>query len=137
MASRVKLLNAAEAGTTGTPFKIGMGQPPYSIKTTGTYTNGAGAAGTNGVTVEVSPDLQHDYHDPNNPFPTAAEIAAATWIHAVGTVGGDNESETQVGELLDLHTKANCFIPSYSMWIRARAGANIVGTATCYFEDGR
>ena len=132
MPSRVKLLNAAAPGTTGTPFKIGMGQPPYSIRVIGGFTNGAGSAGTNGVSIESSPNLS-----PADPFPTAAEIAAAAWNREIGIIGGENETETQTGEAIDLHDKAIVIIQHYTQWIRAKTGANMVGAATVYFEDIR
>ena len=132
MPSRVKLLNGVAGGTTGTPFKIGMGQPPYTIRVWGGFTNGGGTAGTNGVNIQTSPNLS-----PAGPFPTAAEIAAAQWDITIAEIGGENETETQTGELKDLHDKANCMIKYYCKWIRAVAGANLVGTAFVTFENGR
>ena len=132
MPSRVKLLNNATPGTTGTPFKIGMGQPPYTIRVWGGFTNGAGTAGTNGVNIQTSPNLS-----PAKPFPTAAEIAAAQWDIAIGEIGGENETEAQTGELKDLHDKANCMIKYYCRWIRAVSGGNMVGSTFVTFENGR
>ena len=133
MPSRVKLLSAATPGTTGSPFRMGMGQPPYSIRTIGGYTNGAGTAGTNGVSIETSPDFT-----PANPAaPTAAEIAAATWDRAIGIVGGQNETETQTGEFVDLHADANCVMQYYARWFRAKFGSSATGTATVYLEMPR
>lgn len=119
MPSRVKLLNTAAAGTTGSTFKIGMGQPPYSIRVIGGFMNGAGATGTNGVNIETSPD------------------GGTNWNRSIGIIGGENETETQTGEMVDLHDKANCIIQYYCQHIRAQTGANIVGTATVYVEMGR
>ena len=119
MPSRVKLLDGAAAGTTGAAFKIGMGAPPYSIRVIGGFSNGAGAAGTNGINIETSPD------------------DGTTWNRAIGQVGGENETETVLGELVDLHDKANAFIQYYCKHIRAVLGANAVGTATVYLEMPR
>src|SRR5689334_7026530 len=130
MPSRVKLLTTAAAGTTGTPFRIGTGAPPYSIRTIGGYTNGTGSVGTNGVSIETSPDLT----PADQSAPTAAEIAAATWDRAIGIVGGQNETETQTGEFVDLHADANCVMQYYARWIRAKTGSNMTGTATVYLE---
>jgi hypothetical protein len=136
MPSRVKLLDAGIAGSTGTPFKIGMGAPPYVIRVVGGYTNGSGAAGTNGVSIETSPDFKAPV-DINNPFPTAMQIASANWNREIGHVGGENETETELGELKDLHDKAIAYITHYALWIRAKLGANAVGTATVYLEMNR
>lgn len=126
MPSRTKLLNAAAPGATGASFRIGQGQPPYVIRVIGGYTNGAGAAGTNGVSIETSPDKNDQMSD-----------AVANWNRAIGTVGGENETEVQTGELVDLHDKANAFIPYYCKFIRAKLGANAVGTATVFIEMAR
>jgi len=109
-----------------------MGAPPYSIRVTGGFTNGAGPVGTNGVDIETSPNLS-----PVLPVPTAAEIAAANWDRAIGIVGGENEVETQTGELVDLHDRANCVIQYYCKWVRAKLGSGAVGTATVYIEMPR
>lgn len=132
MPSRVKLLNAAAPGTTGTPFKVGMGQPPYTIRTQGGYTNGSSTAGTNGVNIETSEDLV-----PAQPFPTAAEIAAATWARVMGIVGGPNETEQTTLETVDLHNLDTVVLQFYTRWVRAIAGSNMTGSATVYFEMGR
>ena len=119
MPSRVKLLNVAAAGATGTTFKIGIGQPPYSIRVIGGFTNGTGAVGTNGVNIETSPDNGTNFN------------------RAIGIVGGENETETQTGEMVDLHDKANCVIQYYCKHIRAKTGSGMIGTATVYVEMGR
>src|SRR6267142_1901674 len=108
MPSRVKLLNAAAPGTTGTPFRIGTGAPPYSIRVVGGFTNGAGAVGTNGVNIETSPD------------PISTPDASANWNRAIGIVGGESPgfTETQPGEFVDLPDKANCVLQYYCQRIR-------------------
>lgn len=136
MPSRVKLLDEAIPNFVGTPFKIGMGAPPYVIRVVGGFTNGSGAAGTNGVSIESSPDLNPQF-DPDHPFPTTAVINAANWAREIGHVGGENETETELGELKDLHDKAIAYITHYTKWIRARLGANATGTATVYLEMSR
>jgi len=127
MPSRVKLLNAAAPGTTGTPFRIGTGAPPYSIRVVGSFTNGSGGVGTNGVNIETSPD------------PIGTPDASATWDRAIGILGGQNISrtETTTAELVDMLQNDNAVIQYYCQRIRAKLGANAIGTATVYVEMPR
>jgi hypothetical protein len=120
MPSRVKLLNAAAAGFTGTVFKSGMSGLPYSIYTQGGYGLGGGAAGTQGVNIEVS----HDN---------------VQWERGIGVVGGENytEATSTVQELVDLPDKTVAYIQQHHTYIRAKTGSGLTGSATCYFEAAR
>lgn len=121
MPSRVKLLNAQAAGVTGPTIKIGMGQPSYVIRVQGGFTLGGGAAGTQGVNIETSPD------------------DGVTWVRDVGMVGGENvtETSTEVAELVDLPDKTVAYIEHYAKHIRARTGSGMVGSATVWMEMER
>lgn len=120
MPSRVKLLATAAAGVTGTAFKNGMGQPPYTIYTRGGYTLGGGAAGANGVNIEVSDD-------------------GTNWMRGIGLVGGQNftEASTTTQELVDIPNLSVVDIQQYHKYIRAVTGASMVGSATVILEHPR
>lgn len=120
MPSRVKLLDTQAAGVTGASLKIGMGQAPYVIRVDGGFTLGGGSAGTNGVIIETSPD------------------DGTTWDVDFGDFGGTGTtSETEERTLQDLPSGTIAFIRHYAKHIRARTGANMVGTATVRLEMGR
>jgi hypothetical protein len=120
MPSRVKLLNAAAPGTTGTRFRIGMGQPPYVIRVHGGFAlGGSGNPGDKGVNIETSPD------------------GGTTWAREVGFRGGENETETENGEAVDLSDKAIFIINHYAKHIRGVFGANATGAATVFLEMNR
>lgn len=120
MPSRVKLLNAAAPGTTGTTFKNGMGQPPYTLYTRGGYSLGGGSTGANGINIEVSDD------DSN-------------WMRGIGIVGGENytEAATTIQELVDIPDKSVIMIQQYHKYIRAVSGASMTGAATVVLEHPR
>jgi len=112
---------------------MGMGQPPYTIRTQGGYTNGTGGTATNGVNIETSEDL----NPANQASPTAAEIAAASWFRVMGVIGGPNETEQTTQETVDLHNGDTVILQFYTRWVRAVTGSNMGGTATVYLEMPR
>lgn len=120
MPTIVKLLDGAAAGVTGLSFKNGTGQPPYTLYTRGGYTLGGGAAGTNGVNIEVS-DNDVD------------------WARGIGVVGGENytEAATTIQELVDIPAKSVIAIQQHHQFIRAVNGAGLVGTSTVVLEHPR
>lgn len=103
MASRVKLLNAATPGTVGPTIHIGVGMPPYTIEVQGGFTAGAGA----GVNIEISAD-------------------GTNFHRAMGKIGGENTTEAEVAELVDLADKTIASIDYYVKYIRALAGGGMV-----------
>jgi len=120
MASRVKLLDARLAGVTGLAFHNGMGQPPYTLETRGGYTLGGGAAGLNGVNIQISNDN-------------------INWQRGIGLVGGENftEATTAVQELVDLPNLSVVAIQQYHKYIRATTGSSMVGSATVVLQHPR
>jgi len=124
MAGLVKLLNAQAAGVTGLGIRLGMAQPPFSIRTQGTYTLGAGAAGTQGVNIESSYDSTNGVD--------------GTWAREIGTKGGQNDaSDVQTAELVDLPSLDTAIITHTMRWIRATTGAGMNGSATVFMEAPR
>jgi hypothetical protein len=120
MPSRVKLLSDEAASTTGTTFKNGMGQPPYTVYTRGGYGLGAGATGTKGINIEVSDD-------------------GSNWMRGIGLIGGENytEASTTTQELVDIPDKSVIDIAQYHKYIRAVSGSGMTGTATVVLEHAR
>lgn len=110
MPSRVKLLNAAGGGVTGTAFKIGMGAQPYSIRVVG--------ASSNGVTIESSPD------------------DGTTWQTEVGLFGGAGSDTALTQSLTGMVDGDIGIIQHYVKDIRAKTGVS-TNPATVYLEMGR
>lgn len=117
MASKVKLLSAAAASTTGTAFKIGTGQQPYTILIRGGFGLGGGVAGTKGVHIETSDDNTN-------------------WFRDIGVMGGVNLTEATTGELTDLPDQTIAIIQHHASWIRAVTGSGMTGAATVEVEMG-
>ena len=124
MAGLLKLLNAQPAGVTGKGIRVGMAQPPITIKTQGTYTLGAGAQGTQGVNIESSMD--------------STDGTNGTWAREIGTKGGQNDaSDVQTAELADLPSLDVAYISHTIRYIRATTGSGMNGSATVYMEFPR
>ena len=123
MAGLVRLLAAKPAGTTGLGIRIGMAQPPISIRTQGGYTLGGGAAGTQGVHIESSYDSTNGVD--------------GTWSREIGTKGGPLDTEVQVGELTDLPDGETAIITHTQRWIRGVTGSTMGGLATAFMEFPR
>ncbi len=120
MPAKIKLLNAAVSSSTGATTEVGTGMPPISFRTDGGYTLGAGGAGTNGVIIEASSD------------------GGTTWGVLMGVVGGQNITDATTAQLSDLPDKTFASVPYYpGHKVRARTGANMVGSATVYMEFPR
>lgn len=121
MPGKVKLLNLAGPGATGLAYKIGTGNPPITIRTSGGYGNGSGSAGTNGVVIEGSSD----------------QGVVEPWMTLMGVVGGAATDAT-TANLTDLPNLTVASMPYYpSTYIRARTGANMTGVATVFMEFPR
>lgn len=118
MPNRVKLLNAQGAGVTGAAYKIGTGIFPYTIRIRGGITLGGGAAGTKGISVETSEDN-------------------VNWARDFGHIGGENFTEVEIGELIDLPDKTIAYISHNALWIRALTGSSMVGLATVELSMSR
>ena len=124
MAGLLKLLNAQAAGVTGLGIRVGMAQPPITIKTQGGYTLGAGAQGTQGVNIESSMD--------------STDGINGTWGRELGTRGGQNDAnDVQTAELADLPNLDVAIITHTVRFIRATTGSGMNGSATVYMEFPR
>lgn len=118
MPNKVKLLNAAPGGTTGTGYKVGTGKPPYTLRVfNGVTTAGAGK----GVTIQSSND--------------STDGTDGTWQQEVGVVGGKNYTEvaTAPQDLVDLPDGTIVKLDHECKWLRGVTGS-VTTVATLTLE---
>jgi hypothetical protein len=121
MPNLVKLLNAANANTTGQGIKIANSKQPFTIRTSGGYALGGGAAGTKGVQIQSSVDSTNGID--------------GNWFMEEGQLGGPNVTEAApaANDLIDIPNLSIIRIDKPMKWIRAVANT-FTGTATVEFE---